>query len=248
MTDKTQDISFTVDNTRSTTLTPFPMIPRCDETIEKLPMIAAPQAPPPIKYKTVDIMLDLETLGLCDNAVITQLSAVAFSLTDGTILDTFDEHIGIKKSVEKGFHIDGSSMEFWFKQPPKVYNDVFVKALGLDVAPDIVLERFNTWIKSLKSKYGVDYKANVNIWGNGSLADNKWLRQAYKICNMDVPWHFTEDRDVRTLVELGRRILDYDYKKTTFDGTVHNALDDCKHQIKYCTEIYSLIVMDPHPS
>ncbi len=193
----------------------------------------------PKKYKTIDIMLDLETVGLCDNAVITQLSAVAFSMDDSTIFDTFDEHIGIRNSVQKGLKIDGSSMEWWFKQPDKIYDEVFVKSMTSEIKLEDILEKFTIWIKSLKEKYGIDHKSNINVWGNGALADNKWIRQAYNVCNMQAPWAFHEDRDVRTLVELGRRLYDYEYRKVTFEGTVHNALDDCKHQIKYCLEIYN---------
>jgi len=191
------------------------------------------------KYRTIDIMLDLETIGLCDNVVITQLSAVAFSMHDGTIFETFNEHIGIRNSVQKGLKIDGSGMEWWFKQPDKIYEDVFVKAMASEIKIEDTLQKFTNWIESLKSFYGLDYKANVNVWGNGALADNKWIRQAYKVCNMEPPWGFRDDRDVRTIVELGRRLFDYEYSKVPFEGTVHNAIDDCKHQIKYCSEIYN---------
>jgi len=209
--------------------------------METINMVAAASSlPPPIKkYKTIDIMLDLETVGLCDNAVITQLSAVAFSMEDGTCFEIFNEPIGIKNSVQKGLKIDGSTMEWWFKQPDKVYEDVFIKAMMSEIKLEDILAKFTGWIKSLKGEYGLDHKSNVNVWGNGALADNKWIRQAYKVCNMEPPWAFHEDRDVRTIAELGRRLFDYEYRKVTFEGTVHNAVDDCKHQIKYCSEIYS---------
>lgn len=200
-------------------------------------MVAAPPEPPK-KYKTIDVMLDLETIGLCDNAVITQLSAVAFSMEDGVIFEDFNKHIGIRNSVQKGLKIDGSSMEWWFKQPDKNYEDVFVKAMTSEIRLEDVLAEFTAWIKFLKETYGLDYKSNVNVWGNGALADNKWIRQAYKVCNMEPPWAFHEDRDVRTLAELGRRLFNYEYRNAVFEGTVHNALDDCKHQIKYCATIY----------
>jgi len=191
------------------------------------------------KIKTIDIMLDLETIGLCDNAVITQLSAVAFSFSNNIpFLDEFNQHIGIKNSIQKGLKIDGASMEWWFKQPEQLYKDVFLSAMLSDVPLDSVLNNFTSWIKKLKETHGLDHKTNINVWGNGALADNKWIRQAYNVCNLDAPWGFYEDRDVRTLVELGKRFFDYDYKKVTFNGTAHNALDDCKHQIKYCMEIY----------
>ena len=197
-----------------------------------------------IKLKTIDVMLDLETLGLCDNAVITQLSAVAFSIDDGTCLETFDRHISIKNSVIKGLKVDGASMEWWFKQKDKIYEDVFIKALNSQVLLEDTLKEFTSWINLLKSTYGIDHRANVNVWGNGALADNKWIRQAYKVCNMEAPWGFYEDRDVRTLVELGLRLFKYDYKQVKFEGTAHNALDDCKHQIKFCSEIYNKLSLE----
>lgn len=190
------------------------------------------------KYKTIDIMLDLETIGIGDNVVITQLSAIAFSMNNGKILDTFDESIGIRNSVQKGLKIDGSSMEWWFKQNDKIYNEVFIKALNSEVKLQDVLESFNNFIKNVKEKYGLDHKSNVNVWGNGALADNKWLRQAYKVCSIEPAWFYHEDRDVRTISELGRRLFNYETRNQIFEGTVHNALDDCKHQIKYCCEIY----------
>jgi hypothetical protein len=168
-------------------------------TDQNLPMVATLQ---PKKYKTIDVMLDLETIGLCDNAVITQLSAVAFSMDDGTIHDTFNEHIGIRNSVQKGLKIDGSSMEWWFKQPNKNYEDVFIKAMTSDIKLEDILVKFTTWLKSLKEQYGLDYKSGVNVWGNGALADNKWIRQAYKVCNMEPLWAFHEDCDVRTIAKL----------------------------------------------
>lgn len=192
-------------------------------------------------FKTIDLMLDLETLGICDDPVITQISAIAFSLETGAQLDTFNERIGTRNSLVKGFKVDGSTIEWWSKQSEKVYNEVFIAAFTSDIKIEDVLHRFTNWINNVKSTYGRDYKTNINVWGNGALADNKWIRQAYKLCGMEVPWHYTEDRDVRTLVDLGRRTFNYDYKNVVFEGEVHNAIDDCKHQIKYCCEVYDKI-------
>ena len=90
-------------------------------------------------------------------------------MEDGNIFETFNEHIGIKNSVQKGLKIDGSSMEWWFKQPSKVYEDVFVKAMTSEVKLEDVLNQFTSWINSLKETYGLHYKSNVNVWGNGAL-------------------------------------------------------------------------------
>ena len=185
-------------------------------------------------YKTIDVMLDLETLGLSDNIVITQLSAVAFDINTGLILDQFNMDINIRSCIQKGLKIDGSSVEWWFKQDIQVFNDVFVRALNSENSIDQVLTKFNEWSLQLKDKYK---STSLNIWGNG--ADNKWIRQAYKVCNIEPCWFYYEDRDLRTLVELGHRLYKISIKNIVFDGQKHNALDDCKHQIKYCCEIYN---------
>jgi len=193
------------------------------------------------KLPVIDVMIDLETMGLCDNVVITQLSAVAFTMGTGEILEAFDQSISVRNSVERGLKIDGSTIEWWFKQPVTVFNEVLLKAIQLNTEEgklESVLDKFSNWLNGLKKNYGIDFRPGLNIWGNGALADNKWLRQAYRVVGMEPPWHFTEDRDVRTLTDLGKRIFSYDYKQVKFEGTPHNALDDCKHQIKYCSEIY----------
>jgi inhibitor of KinA sporulation pathway (predicted exonuclease) len=185
----------------------------------------------------IDIMLDLETLGLGDNVVIIQISAVVFNIKSGDILEVFDEYINPQDSVKRGFKIESSTVEWWFSQSEEVFQNVFVKSLNSKNTIDKVLLNFNTWISKIKEEQKVNNKYNINMWGNGILADNKWLRQAYKLCNIEPCWKFYEDKDVRTLLELGRRLFSYEMLK--FEGTKHNALDDCKHQIKYCCEIYN---------
>jgi len=187
------------------------------------------------KYKTIDIMLNLQTVGLCDNAVITQLTAVAFSLDTGINLDSFNEHIGIRNSVQKGLRIDSSSIEWWFNQPQNVYEDVFLPALVSEVRLEDVLGKFSEWIETLKTNYGSDFQTTVNVWGNY----NKWIRQAYKVCKIEPPWEFYEDRDVRTLVEVGHRLK---VNKNTSEESISNALDDCRNQIKNCSDIYNKLI------
>jgi inhibitor of KinA sporulation pathway (predicted exonuclease) len=184
--------------------------------------------------KKMDIMIDLEVLGIGDNPVIMQLSAILFSLDENNQqLDSFDKYINIQNSIEKGFITDESTKKWWDEQN----NDVYSLAANSKNNIEDVLRDFSDWIDAIKKKY----KSKINVWGNGILADNKWVSQAYKICNIQIPWIYYEDRDVRTLTELGDRICGYDYRKINFEGIRHNALDDCRHQIKYCCEIYKLI-------
>ena len=53
------------------------------------------------------------------------------------------------------------------------------------------------------------------------------------------PWSYAGDMDVRTIVELGRKLPNFDPKKDMpFEGEKHNALADAIHQAKYVSAIY----------
>lgn len=188
------------------------------------------------KKKELDFMLDVETLAIPENPVVLQISGVIFDLTTGKTFEEFNEFISPKSCLEKGMKIDLPTVEWWLKQDKSVQKKVFVKALleGKDV--EEVLNQLALFLENVKKKRKVD---TINIWGNGMLSDNMWMTSIYKKLGMKVPWAFWEDQDVRTLVSLGRRKYGIDPKKDIpFKGDKHNALDDCKHQIKYCVKIF----------
>ncbi|MED8828733.1 3'-5' exoribonuclease [Escherichia coli] len=75
----------------------------------------------------------------------------------------------------------------------------------------------------------------VQVWGNGATFDNTILRTSYERLNIPCPWRYYNDRDVRTIVELGKTI-GFDARTVIlFEGVRHHALDDARHQAKYVT-------------
>jgi hypothetical protein len=72
------------------------------------------------------------------------------------------------------------------------------------------------------------------IWGNSARFDCGILQNAYNKAGFSIPWDFRKERCVRTLVSFAPEIKD-NYKPI---GTAHNAVDDCKFQIGYCSEIW----------
>ncbi|HHL5718033.1 TPA: 3'-5' exoribonuclease [Escherichia coli] len=73
----------------------------------------------------------------------------------------------------------------------------------------------------------------VHVWGNGANFDNTILRRSYERQGIPCPWRYYNDRDVRTIVELGKAI-DFDARTAIpFEGERHNALDDARYQAKY---------------
>ncbi len=73
----------------------------------------------------------------------------------------------------------------------------------------------------------------VQVWGNGANFDNTILRRSYERQG---------DRDVRTIVELGKAI-DFDARTAIpFEGERHNALDDARYQAKYVSAIWQKLI------
>ncbi|WP_194442379.1 3'-5' exonuclease [Pseudoalteromonas simplex] len=179
-----------------------------------------------------DVMLDLETIGQQSNAVIVSIGAVFFNPLTGNIGAEFYQVIDIEDAMKYG-KVDGSTLKWWMKQ-----NDDARSIFNTnDTMPlkDALLE-FNEWM------YQIEGFINRVVWGNGATFDNTILTNAYKATNMTKPWHFSNDRDVRTMVDVGRRVLGIDPKKSNaFKGNPHNALDDAKHQAKYISDIYKQI-------
>ena len=84
------------------------------------------------------------------------------------------------------------------------------------------------------------------MWGNGAGFDNVILRSAYVACGLIVPWKHWNDRDVRTIVDLGRTLLGFNPKKEMpFEGVRHCALDDAKHQARYVSAIIQQLAGKP---
>lgn len=82
----------------------------------------------------------------------------------------------------------------------------------------------------------------VQVWGNGATFDNVIMRASYDRVDIPCPWHFANDRDVRTIVELGRAIGINPRRDIPFEGDRHNALADAKHQAKYVSAIWQRLV------
>lgn len=195
------------------------------------------------KLDRLDIMLDLETLGNSDKPVLTQLAAVAFSLESGETFSDFNHLIKPQSCVKAGLtcaprktSYQDSTLDFWLRQDEETFNQVILKAFTEGKDLGFVLKEFSQWIDSLKKQYGVK---TIKVYGNGPAADCVWLRSAYDAVNLEAPWKYWDDADVRTYVDLGIRKLNFNPKKDmVFEGKKHDAIDDCKHQIKYVCAIY----------
>ena len=176
-----------------------------------------------------DIMLDLETMGNGQNPALLSIAAVQFDLLTGETGAEFHIKIDLQSSIDAGLVVDASTVKWWMEQNDQARAQVMEGGTYLNSA----LCQFSTWVTSnFKDLDG------LGVWGNSIRADNVWMQSAYKAARLPMPWAHWCDRDVRTIVDIGRRVAGVDYKKTMpFGGVQHDALDDCKHQIKYVCAI-----------
>lgn len=73
---------------------------------------------------------------------------------------------------------------------------------------------------------------------NGCSFDNVILRRAFALTDTPFPVPYWNDRDVRTMVELGKSVGINPRFDIPFEGDMHNALSDARHQVKYVSAIW----------
>ncbi|EMC3677920.1 3'-5' exoribonuclease domain-containing protein [Klebsiella pneumoniae] len=187
----------------------------------------------PIDY--VHVMVDLETMGKKHNAPIVAIGAVVFDPATGSIGESYYKVVCLESSVNWGAVIDPSTVIWWLKQSSEARSAI----VNDDAIPlqDALLQ-FREFVSD--NVAGGSKKAQV--WGNGASFDNSILRSSYDCIAEDYPWEYWNDRDVRTMVELGQAIS-FDPKTTIpFEGSRHNALADAIHQARYVSAIWQRII------
>ncbi|WP_218072954.1 exonuclease [Escherichia coli] len=171
------------------------------------------------------LMIDLETMGTNTNAPIVVIGAVFFDPQTGEIGPVFYIVISLTDAMNTGAVPDGGTIEWWLKQSSEARAAILTDQVKLKDA----LSQFQEFINEYSDE------KFVQVWGNGATFDNAILRTSYERLDIPCPWRYHNDRDVRTIVELGKTI-DFDARTVIpFEGVRHNALDDARHQAKYVT-------------
>lgn len=170
------------------------------------------------KKPRLDVMVDMETVSLKENAGILSLALVPFN-KDGLENEYLYFVVDLTSCFMAGMDMTGCQ-EWWMKQDPKAIAEI-VKAEKTPIA--MVINSAHTYLSNLAEQY------ELVIWSRGMDFDFPKLEWCFrKFVEKEPPYAYYNKRDVRTWVkELG-----IDESKIEFVGTKHNALDDCKHQIK----------------
>ena len=181
------------------------------------------------------LMLDLETLGVGERPVITNIGAVVFNIQDGIVAEFSCEIPNWNEQTRYGREIDANTVKWWLEQPADAQ-----KGLTTHQNPCSL----PTAIENLSRFF---YANNCEaIWGNGALADIRWINSTYEDCQKKFsfteskPWQFYQEFCYRTMKAMHPKV------DIPFEGTEHNALDDARHQAKVLIEILKGIGNETH--
>ncbi|EKT0028043.1 3'-5' exoribonuclease, partial [Escherichia coli] len=175
------------------------------------------------------LMIDLETMGKNPDAPIISIGAIFFDPQTGDMGPEFSKTIDLETA---GGVIDRDVIKRWLKQSREAQSAIMTDEIPLDDA----LLQLREFIDENSGEFF------VQVWGNGANFDNTILRRSYERQGIPCPWRYYNDRDVRTIVELGKAI-DFDARTATpFEGERHNALDDARYQAKYVSAIWQKLI------
>lgn len=163
----------------------------------------------------INIMIDTETLGMSESAIILSVGAVVFDI-DRDLGDEFYMELD-PEEYQGSIHM--STIKFWMDQETKC------PMKGISKPLDVILG-LNYWIMEISKGQ------EVQIWCNGTDFDIPKLTYMYGLKNTPLPWKYNSVRDYRTIAKL---FGEYGNKPETIEK--HNALEDAKWQAKHLISI-----------
>ncbi|MFP2823839.1 3'-5' exoribonuclease domain-containing protein [Citrobacter braakii] len=177
------------------------------------------------------LMVDLETMGSGPDAPIVSIGAVYFDPSTGNTGAEFYQVVSLESSMSFGMKPDASTIQWWLKQSSEARSAILVdEAMGLRETLELLADFI--------AENAANGSHTVQLWGNGCSFDNVILRRAYALTETPFAVPFWNDRDVRTMVELGKSVGINPRFDIPFEDGMHNALSDARHQVKYVSAIW----------
>jgi hypothetical protein len=166
-------------------------------------------------------MIDLETLGTKEDAVVISIGVVLFDLDKKTVLEEFYAPLDAKSQIKRGRKVDPDTLKWWMGQS--------------DAAKKVFNEKAEDPAKILQDLSAVlDKHRPLIAWGNGSTFDISIMENMYNDYGIKLSWHYTRVNCFRTF----RRLVGND-EKVEKNGVAHNALDDARAQVEYMFKHYN---------
>ena len=185
----------------------------------------------------IDVMVDLETLGTEPDSTIIQISAAAFDITTGDICATYDRIADISKNPSYEMTVSGETLKWWLNTDKQLLQELINRGTAGPTSGELV-DDFQKWLSS------INVMGDLHLWGNGILFDNLFLKQQM---GENYPVRFTNDRDMRTIVDLMMTKTGLNYhelKQKYYDQELkaHDAKNDVLNQIALVTACYKELI------
>jgi len=160
----------------------------------------------------MDLMIDLETMGVEPDAPVIAIGAVFFSRTG--LGDDFYINIDLAEQIDTNRKVRADTIKWWMAQ-----SNASQKVFKEQATP--VRDGLLKFLDFLSASPQDELK----VWGNGPSFDITIIEHLILSYGLAVPWKFWNVFDLRTF----KRFV-YNGKDMMRAGTYHNALDDAKYQ------------------
>lgn len=175
----------------------------------------------------IHISLDIETLGIGPGHKI-----ISIGMTEMFVnVNPIQFYVEIDRASQNKYNLkeDPATLAWWEKQK-------IAAPIGKCSIEDAMAET-SDWIKRLV----VDRRDLVGnpqlkpyIWAKSPSFDCAMMKWIYNVLGEIVPWDFRREMDVRTAC----LIANVDERDISFEGQIHNALHDARHQDLVVQECY----------
>ena len=188
--------------------------------------------------KKVGAIVDLESLSRKNTGALLSIGVILFDQEFNEVDEPFFEAIELQSCLDVGCHVEADTFYWWMQQSDGAREALFgTKALD-DRDNDIYVRKNLSHVLHLLTTYL--HKYNVRgIWGNGASFDLGMLQNAYHAVGKQIPWKYSFERDIRTIVAMRPSI-----KKTIVEHSdilAHHPVDDCRLELEYLSAIFDEI-------
>lgn len=173
------------------------------------------------------LMIDIETLGTNPHAPIIQIGAILFDSYTGAHLQEYCANILVtdESCAAFGLKPDQATIEWWAGQPVEIWESTKLGARPL-------IEVMTEFLYGLGA---IGVEKSTPIWSHATF-DFPLINHHLQLAGLK-PLYYRSARDIRTLVDLA----DIDLNSYNWNQKTHNALDDCRFQVKYCVDALAKI-------
>lgn len=166
-----------------------------------------------------DVMIDLETLATCADAVIVSIGAVKFDRYNH--IDDKALYTAVAIGSQPGRRMTTDTVAWWMQQSDEARSVFF--------DPDK-----HTLEEALAELCGWMDDPKYHVWSNGADFDIPIVIHAMEQLGIVPTWKFYNHRCFRTLKTLFPNVA-----KPPFEGVKHNALADAAQQAKWAQAIFA---------